>query len=146
MKKNQEKNDLVKTVGKYVGVFALGAALSAGFCNYDKIFTPKPTGYPVPELTSTKAKFIKSKKINITDKIECYADMYDYEMGQKVGRLSVNGKVFLYAIFDEKIAEGYGIADMDGDGVFEKKFTKDELDNMEKNPQVYGIPPEWVLK
>lgn len=64
-------------------------------------------------------------------------------------KASVNGNVFLKTIVSED-SEGrihhYGLADLDGDGHFEKRYTAKELDQMVDYPQNFDMPPEWVFK
>jgi len=111
-------------------------------------------GYKIPDL-SQAVSVGEPRYDNLTDRIEgkeTRVDQYKLK-GKGIWKASVNGNIFLYGI-GSKDDKGYAIADLDGDGIFETKYSTDELLFAKKRkdgkvpdfPAKKDLPPEWVLK
>ena len=147
-----EKNSLVKKVSGCIAILAAGMLIGSGIC-YAKETNHK--GYEVPDLS--KAAVIGDPRYDdLTDKIdgpETRVDHYQVNK-QNIFKASVNGNVFLYAMDEPNSGEVYAIADLDGDGVYETKYSREDLTYDEQRdgggipdfPAKKDLPPEWVFK
>jgi hypothetical protein len=140
-----ENKGLVKKISKCLGILAFSTLIGSGIC-YSK--ETNPQGYEIPDLS--QASFHGTVYKDMTDKIdgpETRFDGYILENPKRgVYKISINDKVFLYNIGYYENNETYGIADLDGDGIFETKYNTEELRKKGESPAKEDLPPEWVLK
>ncbi len=89
-------------------------------------------GWPIPDLRGLHPYSISVKRV---DGVEKMVEKFFTPNGGHIARISGNGKVFAYAIDDDREPPiNYLILDIDGSGTFTKKLSPDET----------YIIPEWV--
>ncbi len=140
-----KKSNLAKKVGQGLAILATGMLIGSGIC-YSKETNPK--GYVIPDLS--KAKVVGEPRYDdLTEKIEGPETRLDHYRTDKkdIYKASVKGHVFLYAIHDLETGELCAVADLNGDGIYETKYSQEDLtyDQQGNFPAKKDLPPDWAL-
>ena len=130
------RRTFLKAVGKSIaGISAIGTLekMLGGVAN---AYQDELGGYDVPNLIGPPQTVLvhDSASKKIPNDVIIKLDWYKLENNRKVARVSINGLTYGYT-FREPDGNHYGIVDVDGDGVFRRKYFKGEF---------YDVP-DWVV-
>ena len=126
------RRNFLKAIGGFAGASVLEKMLGGVAYAYQD----EPNGYDVPNLIGSPQTILvhDSASKKIPKDVVIKLDWYKLENNRKVARVSINGLTYGYT-FREPDGNHYGIVDVDGDGVFRRKYFKGEF---------YDVP-DWVV-
>lgn len=135
----------LNTMNRSLLFSALGTLVAAQFCFGAEV---NPQGYKIPDVSNAKKGTVQY--YDLTDKIEGEETRIDnYYVKHPSGafnglvnviKVSIRDRVFMYGV--EGLGDYYAIFDNDGNGIFETKYSEEEI---LKKQNEGSLIPEWVL-